>query len=279
MNNAPRYRRKDRHPVNAGLLFWRYNRGKEIWVSTSEYERQKKESISRDRAWKTTKLGRKCAKDAWTRANAKRKQKYSEYWKQPHVRQRLRDKHNSNPKVIAGREARLNRRTERATYLHSEEYKAILKVKNHEKWLKRKAAGKTREYDRNRWKTNLQYRLGSNMRRLIHQVITRLSGTHKHAKTFQLIGCSISALRVHLEAQFVEGMSWENYGSAWHVDHLIPISLFDLNDDLQQRQAFYFENLRPLWKSENHSKSDKVEIEGKEVRARDVRTIIPFKAA
>lgn len=276
---AARYKRGDKSPSDAQLFFWRYNRGRETWISESELTTRIANAQRKDRLWKKTEKGLACQKRGWQRANVKHRASILAYYKRHNVRQRIRDKHNSKPEVIAKREARSQWRAERAAYRKSDEFKAILKVKNHEKWLKRKAAGKTREYDRNRWQNDLQYRLASNMRRLVHQAITRLSGTHKHAKTFNLIGCSISALRVHLESQFVEGMSWQNYGSEWHVDHFVPISLFDLNDDLQQRQAFYFENLKPLWKADNHSKSDKVEIEGKQVRARDIRKIIPFKAA
>ena len=181
--------------------------------------------------------------------------------------------------MIARREARLKWRAERAAYRASDEFKEVLKERNRKNWLKRKSLGKTREHDRKRWRENIQHRLGQNMRRVVHSALTRLTGTRKHSKTFSLIGCSVSALKVHLESQFVEGMTWENYGSAWHVDHFIPLARFDLRDEKQQKLAFYFENLKPLWKAANHRKSDLIEVDGKQVRAREIRTIIPFKAA
>ena len=30
----------------------------------------------------------------------------------------------------------------------------------------------------------------------------------------------------HIESQFTEGMTWENYGE-WHVDHRLPITSFN----------------------------------------------------
>jgi len=54
-------------------------------------------------------------------------------------------------------------------------------------------------------------------------------------------------------------MAWNNYGVwGWHIDHIRPISSFDLLDPEQQRAAFSYKNLQPLWASENLAKSDKV---------------------
>jgi len=69
----------------------------------------------------------------------------------------------------------------------------------------------------------------------------------------ELIGCSAEELVAHLEAQFTEGMTWENYGE-WHVDHVRPCASFDLTDPAQQRQCFHHTNLQPLWAEENLTK-------------------------
>jgi hypothetical protein len=38
------------------------------------------------------------------------------------------------------------------------------------------------------------------------------------------VGYSREQLRMHIEAQFSEGMSWANYGE-WHIDHIVPKNL------------------------------------------------------
>jgi len=53
-------------------------------------------------------------------------------------------------------------------------------------------------------------------------------------------------------------MTWDNYGSAWHVDHIIPLAAYDLTDPEQQRQAFHYTNLQPMWAHENMAKGDEV---------------------
>jgi hypothetical protein len=67
------------------------------------------------------------------------------------------------------------------------------------------------------------------------------------------LGCSILALKKHLESKFQSGMSWSNYGR-WHIDHIIPLAFFDLTDREQLLKACHYTNLRPLWANENCSK-------------------------
>ena len=64
-------------------------------------------------------------------------------------------------------------------------------------------------------------------------------------------------LKKHLENQFVEGMSWDNYGE-WQIDHIVPCASFDLSDPNQQRICFNFRNLQPLWAKDNQRKQDKL---------------------
>lgn len=92
----------------------------------------------------------------------------------------------------------------------------------------------------------------------------RISGILKNqgerAKTSKLIGCSKKFLRMHIEAQFKPGMTWDNYGrGGWHIDHIYPCSAFDFTDPEQIRQCFHYSNLQPLWQAENCSKNDSIQ--------------------
>lgn len=62
----------------------------------------------------------------------------------------------------------------------------------------------------------------------------------------------------HLEAQFAEGMSWDNYGE-WHVDHIKPCALFNLLLADEQEACFHYTNLQPLWGPDNCSKGARYE--------------------
>lgn len=70
----------------------------------------------------------------------------------------------------------------------------------------------------------------------------------------ELLGTDFDGLMIHLESKFKPGMSWENYGRAWHIDHLRPLASFDLSKADQQAVACHYTNLQPLWASENCAK-------------------------
>jgi len=80
---------------------------------------------------------------------------------------------------------------------------------------------------------------------------------NKDGRTFELIGCTGAELAIHIEKQFKRGMTWDNYGSAWHVDHITPLSYFDMSNPDDQRRAWNWQNLRPLWALQNITEGNK----------------------
>lgn len=113
---------------------------------------------------------------------------------------------------------------------------------------------KRRKSNRDRRLNNLNYRLRGN---LSARIVTALRGAGKSKRTMELLGCSILAFKFYLEAKFLPGMTWENYGTHWEVDHIKPCARFDLTNPAQQKECFGFYNTQPLWKSQNRRKSDK----------------------
>ena len=103
-------------------------------------------------------------------------------------------------------------------------------------------------------KTDPYFRMVSNLRTRLRNAL-KDQAVCRSGKSFELIGCDSASLRKHLEAQFLPGMSWANYGE-WHVDHIRPCASFDLNDVAQQKECFGFMNLQPLWALDNFSKGD-----------------------
>jgi hypothetical protein len=74
-----------------------------------------------------------------------------------------------------------------------------------------------------------------------------------------LVGYDVIELKRHLEEQFVDGMSWENYGE-WHIDHIKPLSSFnitDINSD-EFKKCWSLSNLQPLWAKDNLKKYNKI---------------------
>lgn len=103
---------------------------------------------------------------------------------------------------------------------------------------------------------NPSFRLLCNLRNRVTKIV---SGVNKSSSTLNMLGCSIEKLRKHLESQFTEGMSWDNYGLyGWHVDHIMPCASFDMTDPEQQKECFHYTNLQPLWAEDNLRKSDRL---------------------
>jgi hypothetical protein len=98
-------------------------------------------------------------------------------------------------------------------------------------------------------------RLIKNLRRRVHHVI---SSDRKSGHTLELLGCSTDQFLGHLEIRFQEGMTWENYGPVWHMDHVRPCASFDLRDPKQQRECFGWRNYQPLFAKDNLSKGAKI---------------------
>ena len=100
-------------------------------------------------------------------------------------------------------------------------------------------------------KTDPVFKLIENQRNRIGRLLKNC----KSDKTLKLIGCTIDELKNWLESQFTEGMSWDNYGE-WHVDHIYPVSGFNLEQPYEQKIAFNWFNLQPLWAKDNLIKHD-----------------------
>lgn len=112
-----------------------------------------------------------------------------------------------------------------------------------------------RDYMRNRKSSDTQFRMKAIIRNLLWRSITA-TGMAKPGKSQEVLGYSPQQLREHLEPLFQRGMSWGNYG-AWHVDHIRPLSTFDLATVEGIRLANSLHNLQPLWAKKNLQKSAK----------------------
>ena len=128
------------------------------------------------------------------------------------------------------------------------EYLATDKVRQRQNYLTRLRLQKKRDEDP-------VYRMECAVRNRTRKA---LQGILKDGKSLDLIGCTPEMLRLIVESKFEPGMTWDNYGSEWHVDHIIPLAAYDLTKPEQQRQAFHYTNLQPLWAHENLAKGDEV---------------------
>lgn len=141
---------------------------------------------------------------------------------------------------------------------------------NWEKVYKQRQESGSQRRGRNKWyhnkgKYDTTYVIAGSLRARVRSV---LNGNVKSASTMELLGCSMEFFKQHLENQFVENMTWDNYGD-WHIDHIIPCCSFDLSIAEEQKKCFNYVNLRPLWGYENLLKAQqdkKMSIKNKKIK-------------
>ena len=110
-------------------------------------------------------------------------------------------------------------------------------------------------YKKKKLKTDPYFKLMENLRSRIYCVLK--GRIKKSARTLNLLGVkNISEVKLHLEKQFKNDMTWKNHGK-WHIDHIKACAKFDLTCSKQQLKCFNYKNLQPLWASENLSKGAK----------------------
>ncbi len=111
------------------------------------------------------------------------------------------------------------------------------------------------EARRLRKKTDIEYRLICNHRNYIYKCITKFN---KQDKSLKYLGCTLIIFKKWLEFQFDDDMSWDNYGTLWTIDHILPLDLFDLNNINEQNIAFNWKNMQPL--KDNFVKSNNIRL-------------------
>lgn len=81
----------------------------------------------------------------------------------------------------------------------------------------------------------------------------------KEQKTVEYIGCTMVEFKAHIEAQFIEGMTWDNHGSGegmWQIDHIIPLQ-YDNPTIEQVIERLHYTNTQPLWAKDNIAKGNR----------------------
>jgi DNA mismatch repair ATPase MutL len=114
-----------------------------------------------------------------------------------------------------------------------------------------------RLYDKERKNIDPIYKLICNLRNNICVAFKRGCNNQfrKNAKTETILGCTFQEFRLHIEKQFKEGMTFENYGK-WHLDHIYPVSF--AKDEKHLIELNHYTNFQPLWAQENLKKSNKI---------------------
>ena len=107
------------------------------------------------------------------------------------------------------------------------------------------------------------------LRKNVSVAIANSLRTNKEYSCFDKLPYTVKQLKHHLESQFEDWMSWDNWGPiadytsekpVWNIDHIIPQSklIYESLDDKNFEKCWALNNLRPLDAVENIRKSNKI---------------------
>lgn len=92
--------------------------------------------------------------------------------------------------------------------------------------------------------------------------------------TVDILGCDIQTFRLHIEAKWHPGMSWNNHTSdGWHIDHIIPLAWNNPTVE-QVLERLHYTNCQPLWAAENKAKGNRYAPEPVKLTDEDVEALL-----
>jgi hypothetical protein len=84
------------------------------------------------------------------------------------------------------------------------------------------------------------------------RIAIALKNKQKH--TIEYLGCDAEQYYNWLQFNFNDTFKFDNYGKEWHIDHVIPLHNFNLENEQEQLLAFNWRNTMPLSVKENLKK-------------------------
>jgi hypothetical protein len=214
-----------------------------------------------------TKICSKCKEDKNICEFSKRKDRKSGYRSECKLcgKITLKNYYNNNRNDILikkqkfyenNKESELNRRKKNYAENRDRELLRMKKYNQENKEYFKEYDKKHRKtYENNRLKIDPIFKLSKNLRRRI-TLFLKTKNLSKNNTTFDIIGCSPEYLKEHLENQFTEGMSWNLMGKHIHIDHIIPLS--SSNNEEEIYKLCHYTNLQPLWSKDNLIKGSKL---------------------
>lgn len=136
-----------------------------------------------------------------------------------------------------------NRKKSQLYYQNNKEKKKEYNKKNREKiriWK--------RKNNKWRWQNDKLYRWRRMYRCRIYLYLFGHRYT-KNSNTYKMICKTQEEFRDYLTSLFNENMSWENYGSYWEIDHIVPLKTGTTESEIWD--LCHYSNLRPLEKERN----------------------------
>jgi hypothetical protein len=96
-------------------------------------------------------------------------------------------------------------------------------------------------------KYNEKKRLQLGLRRLY-------TGEAPSKELLNLIGTDRDTFVNHVNSYRLSGMTDENFGKEWTLDHVVPVDIFDFSDEQQLKLCYNYHNIMPMFLNDNRIK-------------------------
>lgn len=151
-------------------------------------------------------------------------------------------------------------KTIKKEYYKSAKYKASdkkyrLSEKGRKAYRRYRMSAKRKETERKRYAKNKISNCVSSAIR------ASLKGNKNGHHWENLTGWTLQQFKRRFVQLFKPGMTWENHGAVWEIDHIVPLSVHNITSSecTDFKRAWALSNLQPLFREENQSKRDKLE--------------------
>ena len=169
------------------------------------------------------------------------------------IKQKQHDYYDKNKDVLKSKNKEYREIHSVSINNQRKEYRSRPEVKAHIKGKNKEYLPVRKEKIKEQRKTDKNFQVKEILRSKIHKV---LKGQKTSYET--LLCCDLDFLKKWIEFRFDKNMTWENLGSYWHIDHIIPMNAFNFENKNDKQICFHWTNLQPLEKIENIVKSDKI---------------------
>ena len=98
-----------------------------------------------------------------------------------------------------------------------------------------------------------------NLKKKYQIAMRRAYATNTPSKeVIKLLGIDKQEFKNHIDKYLIPGMTLENFGKDWGLDHIVPVELFNLNSENETKVCYSYLNIIPMFNNDNRLKGASV---------------------